>query len=363
MQDLFKVTDFWLMPSVRCLKFPCQSHISHGFLATRCTVCKEYHVCNDCFDNGAHSQHTFENRAVSKGPWGSSTRIVERQLPDAMVNLLQNRELTADDYEMLLTLDQAKVSQGSTLLHIVNSFPLTKLGAQSHECKVCAVKFKYGDVGRTIPCGHIFHRECIDRWLLHQRSTCPLCGLAAFTSFGGLSEESPELEWSSYSAAAFKTQEKIPKSKTKRQGLSKKLEARESVFDSLSVDLMIVSGGGGSPRAEVSKSLPKSKTLSANFQPRILKAAPRQETSMLLDCGFVLDFCSPAADHAPPLQKEADCVTDLQKKVAAKKAKNKTRGISSELESPETLKPGIRSLKLLLPKPKTTVVASIDSSK
>jgi hypothetical protein len=43
-------------------------------------------------------------------------------------------------------------------------------------CLVCLCDFESGDEARKLQkCGHIFHRECIDQWLLTGRNSCPLC--------------------------------------------------------------------------------------------------------------------------------------------------------------------------------------------
>mmetsp|Transcript_1781 Transcript_1781/g.4539 ORF Transcript_1781/g.4539 Transcript_1781/m.4539 type:complete len:579 (-) Transcript_1781:82-1818(-) len=42
-------------------------------------------------------------------------------------------------------------------------------------CAVCYVDFKCGDAVRRLqPCGHCFHKECIDRWLLESSTRCPV---------------------------------------------------------------------------------------------------------------------------------------------------------------------------------------------
>ncbi|KAK8595844.1 hypothetical protein V6N13_000530 [Hibiscus sabdariffa] len=73
---------------------------------------------------------------------------------------------------------------------VTNSLPIfrfkqtTQLGeiyhnGKSTECSVCLIVLEDEDMARVLPnCRHIFHAECIDKWLsLH--STCPLCRVEA----------------------------------------------------------------------------------------------------------------------------------------------------------------------------------------
>jgi len=48
-------------------------------------------------------------------------------------------------------------------------------GSDSDMCAVCYVDFEIGDAVRRLqPCGHIFHKGCIDRWLLESSTRCPV---------------------------------------------------------------------------------------------------------------------------------------------------------------------------------------------
>lgn len=42
-------------------------------------------------------------------------------------------------------------------------------------CCVCLSRLEEGEDRRLLPCLHEFHRECVDRWLITCRKTCPLC--------------------------------------------------------------------------------------------------------------------------------------------------------------------------------------------
>ncbi|KAM7491427.1 hypothetical protein LguiA_034348 [Lonicera macranthoides] len=43
-------------------------------------------------------------------------------------------------------------------------------------CAVCLYEFDSSDeIRRLTNCRHVFHRSCLDRWMDHDRNTCPLC--------------------------------------------------------------------------------------------------------------------------------------------------------------------------------------------
>ncbi|ORY34630.1 hypothetical protein BCR39DRAFT_513675 [Naematelia encephala] len=43
------------------------------------------------------------------------------------------------------------------------------------ECAICMDSFNRGDVVRILPCGHVFHKDECDEWLLKWRKLCPTC--------------------------------------------------------------------------------------------------------------------------------------------------------------------------------------------
>jgi hypothetical protein len=48
--------------------------------------------------------------------------------------------------------------------------------AAGEECAVCLEALEAGDVCCVLPaCRHEFHRECMRRWFLTGKTTCPLC--------------------------------------------------------------------------------------------------------------------------------------------------------------------------------------------
>ncbi|KAL5230778.1 hypothetical protein ABZP36_029554 [Zizania latifolia] len=49
--------------------------------------------------------------------------------------------------------------------------------ASAPDCRVCLARFKPESVVNRLPCGHLFHRACLEKWLDYDYATCPLCRL------------------------------------------------------------------------------------------------------------------------------------------------------------------------------------------
>ncbi len=44
-----------------------------------------------------------------------------------------------------------------------------------HDCSVCLTRFEPESEINCLPCGHLFHKACLEKWLNYWNSTCPLC--------------------------------------------------------------------------------------------------------------------------------------------------------------------------------------------
>nr|XP_010934382.1 RING-H2 finger protein ATL73-like [Elaeis guineensis] len=54
------------------------------------------------------------------------------------------------------------------------SLPSCSTGSEI--CPVCLADYMTGEEVRVLPrCHHMFHRDCIDRWLITMSSLCPIC--------------------------------------------------------------------------------------------------------------------------------------------------------------------------------------------
>ncbi|CAK6977163.1 E3 ubiquitin-protein ligase RNF128-like [Scomber scombrus] len=62
--------------------------------------------------------------------------------------------------------------------------------SDSHMCAVCIDAYKSGEVVTVLICDHIFHKSCIEPWLLEKR-TCPMCKCDILKALG-VEEESKD---------------------------------------------------------------------------------------------------------------------------------------------------------------------------
>lgn len=45
---------------------------------------------------------------------------------------------------------------------------------ENNSCTICQCEYEENEDVRNLPCTHMFHKECIDTWLV-QNNKCPLC--------------------------------------------------------------------------------------------------------------------------------------------------------------------------------------------
>ncbi|KAK3100807.1 hypothetical protein FSP39_025526 [Pinctada imbricata] len=58
-----------------------------------------------------------------------------------------------------------------------------ELESEFDQCAICIEGYKIAEEIRILPCKHIFHRDCVDAWLVDQRS-CPMCKLDILREYG-----------------------------------------------------------------------------------------------------------------------------------------------------------------------------------
>eukprot|EP01127_Copromyxa_protea_P013496 TRINITY_DN3649_c0_g1_i1.p1 TRINITY_DN3649_c0_g1~~TRINITY_DN3649_c0_g1_i1.p1 ORF type:complete len:288 (-),score=27.57 TRINITY_DN3649_c0_g1_i1:102-965(-) len=106
----------------------------------------------------------------------SRTEKHESGLSFYQLNDLANRELTPEDYDLLLMLDTTvakKTTDEATLSNLQEIIVSNdKIGDL---CMICMSDYEPGEKITELPCDHCFHPECVGTWLRDHSQSCPLC--------------------------------------------------------------------------------------------------------------------------------------------------------------------------------------------
>lgn len=124
-------------------------------------------------------------KAVSRGTTGPAAsspkdrRQQEERLPcgllPSQVSDLLDRDITPEDYDMLLLLDEV-LQRPTVPAAVVDKLEVpSSEECQGQACCVCMCSFDTPDVV-SLGCKHFFHKACIAKWLTERSKRCPLCG-------------------------------------------------------------------------------------------------------------------------------------------------------------------------------------------
>lgn len=102
-------------------------------------------------------------------------------LDSAMVNVLiglQHRDLTPEDYELLLRLDE-QVAPKTVSSNTIRNFKTETidLTIAGELCTICMEVYEVGQTRKFLPCTHHFHSDCIEMWLTNSSVNCPIDNL------------------------------------------------------------------------------------------------------------------------------------------------------------------------------------------
>ena len=104
------------------------------------------------------------------------TEIAE-DIVNVLINL-QHRELTPEDYDLLLRLDES-VAPKTISRDVLSSLKTDTVTSESagELCAVCMDPYDIGQSRKFLPCNHVFHTKCIDMWLENSSQNCPIDNL------------------------------------------------------------------------------------------------------------------------------------------------------------------------------------------
>ena len=110
-------------------------------------------------------------------------RAVRPTTLQQLLDQLQYRDATPEDYQLLLELDES-VAPKTTKQSVLDTIPKRYVSQQlcldieNESCGVCLNGFEEGDTLRQLQtCNHLFHNACLEKWLTQYSTVCPLDSL------------------------------------------------------------------------------------------------------------------------------------------------------------------------------------------
>lgn len=126
--------------------------------------------------NAAAFGNAGYEKDLQKAMSASRTEKHESGLTYAQLMELLSRDLTPEDYDLLLALDTT-VKKKTADTNSINA--LKELVASEENCNelcsVCMCNYEVGEPMKALPCEHVFHKGCITTWLENHSQSCPLC--------------------------------------------------------------------------------------------------------------------------------------------------------------------------------------------
>eukprot|EP00441_Pelagodinium_beii_P044292 CAMPEP_0197629792 /NCGR_PEP_ID=MMETSP1338-20131121/7509_1 /TAXON_ID=43686 ORGANISM="Pelagodinium beii, Strain RCC1491" /NCGR_SAMPLE_ID=MMETSP1338 /ASSEMBLY_ACC=CAM_ASM_000754 /LENGTH=169 /DNA_ID=CAMNT_0043200891 /DNA_START=139 /DNA_END=648 /DNA_ORIENTATION=- len=100
-------------------------------------------------------------------------------LYQAQVLELMHRNLTPEDFDMLKVLDDSIPNANTMSSDLMQRLTRVKVKASEDcECGVCLSRIGPEAEAIKLPCKHIFHHRCIEKWLTQCKNSCPMCSAA-----------------------------------------------------------------------------------------------------------------------------------------------------------------------------------------
>ncbi|KAJ4982063.1 hypothetical protein NE237_032900 [Protea cynaroides] len=106
--------------------------------------------------------------------------IVELKVQRVIYYRTRSIDQDLEELEAILVDIQASTSQSSIHAWEFKKFDDHKKEGESSTCTICIDEFVSGVDITRLPCRHVFHNECIRKWL-ENNDSCPLCRFTIFS--------------------------------------------------------------------------------------------------------------------------------------------------------------------------------------
>lgn len=117
----------------------------------------------------------YNNSDFVIGSGNSPVKFEDQSLINLLIEL-QDREITPEDYDLLVQLDCSVNPKTLSKAKIDSLWSDNVTNVLNDICSICIEDYIPGDVRRFLACGHHFHDHCIRTWLSTTSDRCPIDG-------------------------------------------------------------------------------------------------------------------------------------------------------------------------------------------
>lgn len=126
-------------------------------------------------DNKSVKPPTFYNNSDFVLSSGNSVKFDDQAFTSLLVEL-QNRDITPEDYDLLIQLDSSVKPKTLSEAQIDSLRSEIVTSILDDVCNICIEDYTPGEERKFLPCGHYFHGQCIRTWLSWTSNRCPVDG-------------------------------------------------------------------------------------------------------------------------------------------------------------------------------------------
>ena len=117
----------------------------------------------------------YNNSDFVLGSGNSAVKFDDQAFINLLIEL-QNRDITPEDYDLLVQLDSSVKPKTLSKAKIDSLHSDNVTNATDDICSICIEDYIPGDMKRFLACGHHFHDHCIRTWLSITSNRCPIDG-------------------------------------------------------------------------------------------------------------------------------------------------------------------------------------------
>lgn len=126
-------------------------------------------------NESANPPSFYNNSDFVLGSGDSAIKFDDQSFINLLIEL-QNREITPEDYDLLVQLDCSVKPKTLSKANIDSLHSDNVTNATDDICSICIEDYISGDMRRFLACGHHFHDHCIRTWLSITSNRCPIDG-------------------------------------------------------------------------------------------------------------------------------------------------------------------------------------------